>query len=135
MWAIPLVAKSDKSDKAQADTTFKVPELDILKFTPIIPDSFDTTSLHVFIYPERSKKFQYDNGLVIVPDPESIELNPGGIQYADPSVDLGMIYPLETRQKIVLEKKEKQQQQQKRFRELMRKKQEPSEDSTEKKEE
>ena len=56
-----------------------------------------------FLHPELEKDFQYKNG-VIIKDPHTVELNPGGVYEADPTVDLGMIYPYQTRQKVILQK-------------------------------
>ena len=91
-----LFAKPDKSDKTLKKMKIESNDMDSPKFTPLIPDSLDTTTMKILLHPERRKNFQRDNGVVTIPYPRSIEPNPGGIQEADPTVDLGIIYPLET---------------------------------------
>ncbi len=112
---MPILAKSDKPDKAQNDSVFVYPEIDSLRFRPLIPDSLDSTRVHSFIFPDRLKSFQYENGVVTIREPHSIELNPGGTQEVDPSVDLEMIQPFEARQKVILNNKLKQRRQHQRF--------------------
>ncbi len=72
-------------------------------FKPLIPDSLLPKDLTPYLHPERNPEFQKRHGVILV-DPNKVELNPGGILKADPTVDLGMIYPLETQKKLLLKK-------------------------------
>ena len=92
--------QKDKEAPSEQDTT-------LTPFVPLLPDSLYKDSLRVWISPEIRPEFQYRMGILEGPDPYTVELNPGGIYKVDPTVDLGMIYPLQTRQKILLEKSEK----------------------------
>lgn len=73
-------------------------------FKPLIPDSLRPRHLMPFLHPERDPEYQKRHGVKLV-DPYNVELNPSGIIDADPTVDLGMIYPLNTRKKLLLKKK------------------------------
>ena len=73
-------------------------------FIPLLPDSLGRDGLRYYIYPEEKPYFQYEMGILKSPDPYHVELNPGGIFTVDPAVDLEMIYPLESRHKILLQK-------------------------------
>ena len=97
----PLLSESGaRKVFAPADTT-------IVPFIPLIPDSLLKDSLTILIHPEQLPSFQYRMGILMCPDPTKVELNPGGIMKVDPSVDVGMIYPFEARQKALLHEKDK----------------------------
>ncbi len=77
------------------------------KFVPLLPDSLKPKDLNPFLHPERDPQFQKQHGVILVPNPSKVEPNPGGLIEADPTVDLGIIYPLETRHRIMLKNKTK----------------------------
>ncbi|MBN1479084.1 hypothetical protein EH223_15430 [candidate division KSB1 bacterium] len=101
--SMPLSSKEEVKQKAEP--RLEVPsDSSIVPFVPIFPDSLNQDSMSVLIYPELRPHFQQDMGIILVPDPHSIELNPGGMIEVDPTVDVGMIYPYRTRQRLLLEK-------------------------------
>ena len=110
MLSFPLLGEQGPKKLAQVpkDST-------IAPFVPLIPDSLMRDSLRVLLNPEKNSRFQYRMGILKGPDPYSVELNPGGIYKVDPTVDLGMIYPLETRQKLLLKKKTESEEKKKRL--------------------
>lgn len=100
--AMPLAGEDQSRQKAAA-----LPDSSIVPFVPFLRDSLEHDSLRAFIYPEFRRQFRQHMGIILVPDPYSIELNRGGILTADPTVDLGMIYPYRARQRLLLQKEGK----------------------------
>ncbi|MBN1559943.1 hypothetical protein JW998_06815 [candidate division KSB1 bacterium] len=81
-----------------------IPDSTAPSFIPLLPDSLNRDSVGYYILPKEKPYFQYETGILHAPDPYHVELNPGGIHAVDPTVDLEMIYPLASRQKILLQK-------------------------------
>ena len=91
-----------KDVEQKQDTTKTKP--DSIPFTPLIPDSLTDKELEEYFHPERDPEFRKRYGIIPAPSVE-----PKGFVYeVDPTVDLKMIYPLRTRQKIMWQKKMKE---------------------------
>lgn len=102
---VPLVAEDVKLKQKEPPNEEQVPqENNHCPVVPIFPDSLKTGQLGLYFSPQLDKDFQTHYGVVIVPNVDEIELNPGGIIKADPSVDLGMILPNSTRLRIITPK-------------------------------
>lgn len=103
-FAVVLFAEVPHQD-APEDTTENemAPEAFNEKFSPAWPDSLNVETIKPQLYPELDEDFRFHYGVVIVPNVENIELNPGGVVLVDPSVDLGMIQPPRTRIRILTE--------------------------------
>ncbi len=102
---VPLLAEDVKLKQKEQQNDEQVPkDNNHSQVVPIVPDSLRSWQIKPYVDPQWDKDFQQRHGVLIVPNVEEIELNPGGIITADPSVDLGMILPNSTRQRIVTPK-------------------------------
>jgi hypothetical protein len=97
--SLPLFSDEKKQQKAPVPHDSL-----IVPFVPVFPDSLDKYSLGGWLDPELDPDFQLKMGIIIPPDPNTIELNPGGFIEVDPTVDVGIIIPEDARKKLLLEK-------------------------------
>ena len=88
----------DSTESKSSPSPHSIPNLDLLQKLP----------LHPVPFPEMRIPFERNTGILLAPDAKSVEPN-GLIFEVDPTVDLKMIYPKETREKILEEKFKKKE--------------------------